>query len=56
MFVKAIVPVDAEDLHEVFFEGLRVLPFVTGAAFPAILESNGSGFNFRPGEHDWLEL
>lgn len=51
MFVEAIVPVHAEDLHEVFFEGLTALFFVTGAAFPAFLESDGTSFDFGPGEH-----
>ena len=54
MFVEAIVPVDAEDFHEVFFEGLTVLLFVARAISPAFLESNGTSFNFGPGEHGWI--
>jgi hypothetical protein len=52
--MEVIVPVHAEDVHEVFFEGLTVLFFVTGTVSLAFLEGNGTSFNIGPGEHGWI--
>jgi hypothetical protein len=51
VFMKTVVPVHPKDVHEVFFEGLGILPFIAGAIFPALLKGNGTSFDVCPSQH-----
>lgn len=52
VFVKTIMPVNSKNVHEVFFEGLGFLAFITRATFPAFLKGDGTSLDFCPGQHN----